>query len=308
MRKTINNKWLLIIFAVLLLLVVLLFSKNEGHKERSFDKQLVSFVNDDIIKIILFPKNLQGESIELEKMENSWQVKSGDETHKAGQSNIDGMLNSLADLKALSLAANSKDRWETYEVNDSLATRVQLFNNNNKKVADVYIGKFMFKQPRSMSTYVRLNGKKETYRVEGFLSSTFNRTVNDLRDKTITRDPIANWRKLLFDYPADSSFVLAKEQGQWMINGVLANQDEVTGYINSIKNQSGITIYEGNAIPGYPKYRLTIERENLDPVVVSVAETDGLLLLTSSENEGIWYSDQSVTDRFIVPKSKFEIR
>jgi len=63
MRKTINNKWLLIIFAALLVLVVLLFSKNDGHKERSFDKQLVTFLNDDISKIVLYPKILSGSLI-----------------------------------------------------------------------------------------------------------------------------------------------------------------------------------------------------------------------------------------------------
>lgn len=308
MRKTINNKWLLIIFGVLLLLVVLLFTKPGGHKERSFDKQLLTFASNDISKIVIYPKNLNGESVELFNEGESWQVKSNGKAYKAGQGSVDAMLNSLSDLKALSLAANNKDRWESYEVTDSLATRVQFFNHKNKKLADVYIGKFKFAQPRSMSTYVRLDGKKETYRVDGFLGSTFNRGVNDLRDKAITRDPVANWTRLTFDYPSDSSFVLSKEANQWMLNGVLANQDEINSYINSVKNQNGITLIDEISLSGTPLFRLTITRENLDPVQVSVYENSEGKLIASSENKGIAFSDQSVIDRFFVPKSKFEIR
>ena len=308
MRKTINNKWLLIIFAALLVLVVLLFSKNDGHKERSFDKQLVTFLNDDISKIVLYPKILSGSLIEVEKTDQGWHLKTGDKQYRAGQNSVDGMLNSLSNLKALNLAANSKERWETYEVSDSLATRVQLFNNNNKKVADVYIGKFKFTQPQSMSTYVRIDGKKETYRVDGFLGSVFNQNVSDLRDKTITSDPMANWTSLTFDYPADSSFVLIKQDNQWKIDGVLAKQDEVSRYINTVKNQNGNTIIDEPVLAGIPLYRLTIARENLEPIKLSVYENALGKLLASSENEGVAFSDQSLIDRFFVPKSKFKIQ
>ncbi|HOO82928.1 MAG TPA: DUF4340 domain-containing protein [Prolixibacteraceae bacterium] len=308
MRKTINNKWLLVVFVVLLALVVVQFSKSDGHKERSFDKELVKFNSDEIAKITLFPKNLNGESIDLQKSNNAWQIETDGKSYNAGQNTIDGMLNSLSNLKALSLAGNSKDRWDSFEVSDSLATRVQLFNQKNKKVADVYIGKFKFSQPRSMSTYVRIDGKKETYRVDGFLSSMFNRNVNDLRDKTITADQVANWTQLTFDYPSDSSFVLSKQDGQWMLDGVLANQNEVSSYINAIKKQNGMSLVDEPAIAGTPMFRITIERENLTPIMLSVYENAVGKLLVSSENEGVAFSDQSVIDRFFVSKSKFEIR
>jgi hypothetical protein len=308
MRKTINNKWLLIIFAALLVLVVLLFSKTDGHKERSFDKQLVTFLNDDISKIVLYPKVLSGSPIEIEKTDQGWYLQTGEKQYRASKQSVDGMLNSLANLKALSLAANSKERWETYEVSDSLATRVQLFNNKNKKVADVSIGKFKFTQPQSMSTYVRLEGKKETYRVDGFLGSVFNRNVNDLRDKTIVSDPTTNWTSLTFDYPSDSSFVLIKQDNQWKIDGVMAKQDEVSRYINTVKSQNGTTIIDEPVLNGIPLFRLTIARENLEPITLSVYENAMGKLLSSSENEGVAFSDQSLIDRFFVPKSKFTIQ
>lgn len=308
MRNSINNKWLLVVFVVLLALVVVLFSKPNEHKERSFDKELVKFSNNEIDKIVLFPKKLNGISLEIKKDAGVWQIEAEGKTYKAGQNTIDGMLGSLSSMKALSLAGNSKDRWEAYEVNDSLANRVQLFNQKNKKVADVYIGKFKFSQPRSMSTYVRLEGKKETYRVDGFLSSTFNRGVSDLRDKTITADHMANWTQLTFDYPADSSFVLSKQDGQWMLDGVLANQNEVSSYISSVKNQSGNTLVDEPSLAGTPLFRINITRENLSPITLRVYENAVGKLLASSENEDVAFSDQSVIDRFFVSKSKFEIR
>jgi hypothetical protein len=307
MRKKINNKYLLAIFSILLVLVIILFTKTDGYKERSFDKQIVSFNSNEINKIVIYPKVLQGERVEIEKDEDEWQIKAEKGTYKAAQNSIEGMLNSLSDLIAMSLASNSKERWESFEVNDSLSTRVQLFNEKEKKVADVHIGKFKFSQPQSMSTYVRLEGKKETYRVNGFLSSMFNRQINDFRDKTLINDPTANWTRLIFDYPADSSFIINKEQGQWKIDGVIADQNEVSTYVNSIKNTNATSFHEDIELPPIPKYRLTIERENLSSVIIDVFNSDGEDIITGTENKEVLFTGQSIIERIFVPKSKFEI-
>lgn len=306
MRKKINNKTLLLVFVVLLALVIVLFTNKGSHKERSFNKQLVEFNADEITQVKMFPHSMQGQSYEINRDGDSWTIFSDNKSYKANKGQIDQLVNTLQTLEAKSLVANSKDRWENYEVTDSLASRVQLYKGS-KKVADVLIGKFQYSQSRNMSTYVRLNGKKETYKVDGFLSSTYNRKVNDLRDKTIINDPIANWTKLIFDYPADSSFVLTKADQKWMINGVMADSAAVAGFVNGIKNQSAATIYENEVSAMTNIYRLTIERENLEPVVISAREEEGSILFSSSENKDVWFNDKNKLEKYFVSKSKFEI-
>jgi hypothetical protein len=304
MRKKINNLSLAIIFIVMLLLVMFLFMKKGGHNERSFNRQLVEFNTDKVTRMVLFPKSMNAKAITINKEEEDWKIEVDDTCYRADRSRIDGMLSGLHELKAKSLVANSEERWSTYEVNDSLASRVQLFDGS-KKIVDVYIGKFKHVQNQSISTYVRISGAKETYRVDGYLTGEFNRKVNDLRDKTILKDPKADWTKISFDYPADSSFVLTKNEKRWMLDGVMADSAAVVKYINTVRNQDGRQIVDLAHQPGVSLYHLKIERANLDPIELDVREYVKKKVIESSENRGVWFDDQNLFDRVFVAKSKF---
>lgn len=305
MYKKINNKTLGIVFAVLLVLTVVLFSNKGGHKERSFNKQLIDINTEEITKITLFPRSLEGESFDLVKENNDWEISSNNQRFKPSDNTVENMLSTIDNMIAKSMVANSKDRWENYEVSDSLATRVQLYKGN-KKVGDVYIGKFKFSQPRSMSTYVRLAGDKETYKVDGFLTSTFNRKVNDLRDKTVVDDPAANWSEIAFSYPADSSFVLSKQNNRWMLDGGIADSTEVAGFINTLKSQTATSISESS--DGSNLFKIQITRDQGQAIELMVKENALEQILESSENKGVWYNDKSLIERIFVPRSRFAIQ
>lgn len=307
MAKNTKNNKLLIVFAVLLVLVLVVFSNKNSKKESSFNKQLVELSEDEITQILLHPKLMNNAEISMNKEGDVWAISDGTNSYRANTSMINNVLSTLTSLEARSLVANSKDKWDEYEVSDSLAAcRVEVFAGSKKK-ADIYIGKFKFAQPQSMSTYVRLNGQKQTYKVDGFLSSTFNRNLNDWRDKTMLKDLTTNWTKMTFNYPADSSFVLEKSNERWMIDGVFADSVSVAGYINTMKNLSGINISDINP-GGASVYQLTIDRENLSPVTFQVQTNGDQQLITSSENKDVWFTDQSIIDKVFVPASKFTIK
>lgn len=304
MKKKIKNTRLFIVFMVLLVLVVVLFSRKEGYRERSFDRQLIQVETENISKIRLYPKVMNGESFDIENENAGWKLVKNKQSFKANNSQIEGMLSTLKNLEAKSIVANSKERWEHYEVSDSLASRVQLFDDN-KVVADLYIGKFQFVQPRGMFSYVRPEGSKETYKVEGFLGSTFNRKLNDLRDKTLIDDRIANWKQLSFDYPGDSSFVLSKSNDIWMLGNVPADSAAVAAYINKLKVQNANSIYDEAVEVAANTYRLTIERENLEAIQLTVKSVNGEKVLSSSENEGVWFNDDTKIKTIFVSQSTF---
>lgn len=304
MRKKIKNTRLFIVFMVLLVLVVVLFKRKEGYRERSFDRQLIQFETSDISKIALYPKMLNGAGFIIEKENDGWMLVQDDKSFDADNRQIERMLSTLKNLEAKSIVANSKERWENYEVSDSLASRVQLYEGN-KMVADLYIGKFQFSQPRNMFSYVRPGGSKETYKVEGFLSSTFNRKLNDLRDKTLIDDRMANWTRLSFDYPGDSSFVLAKSNTMWMLGNAPADSAAVADYINKIKVQNGSSIYEKEVDAVANTCRLTIERENLEAIQLTVKSVNGEKVLSSSENAGVWFNDDTKIETIFVSQAAF---
>jgi hypothetical protein len=305
MYKKINNKTLGIVFAVLLVLVVILFSSKGGHKERSFSKQLVDINTEEITQITITPRSMEGESFDLIKESDEWKISANNQFYKPSSNTVESMLSAIENMIAKSMVANSKDRWDIYEVSDSLASRVQLFKGS-KKVGDVFIGKFKFSQPRSMSTYVRLEGGKETYKVDGFLTSTFNRKVNDLRDKTVIDDPLATWNEIAFSYPSDSSFVLSKVNNRWMLDGGIADSTEVANYINSIKQKSANSISENSS--GSSLLKIDILRSEGEPIELLVKNSDNERILISSENENVRYNDQNTIDQIFVSRKKFEIK
>lgn len=307
MRKKLSNTKLLIAFVVLLVLVVVLFTNKSTKKESSFQKQLVEFTTDDVSEMQLYPKSLKGEVITAKNEDGNWMLYDADnKSYKADKSTINSLLKTLNGLEAKALVGNSKDKWEKYEVTDSLASRVKLFNDK-KLLADVYLGKFQYKQPRNMSTYVRLAKKKETYKVDGYLSAQFNRKINDLRDKSLFDIKGSQVKSLAFTYPADSSFVVSKENNKWLIDGAVADSSAVAHYVASLSLQHGSEIWEGK-IPNDNLYKLDIEKEDDSKTELWVKKQGDKLLLNSSENSDVWFDDNSKIKRYFVSPNKFRIK
>src|SRR5210317_1594934 len=168
MFRKINTKVLAIIFVVLLALVVLIEIIDNRKGNRTFKSDLVEVVAGEVTSIELYPKVNNGNQIKLFKENDKWKVESEGKKYNADQAIAGQLISSLNNMKPKSVAATNKDRWEQFEVTDSLGTRVKLFNDANL-LTELIIGKFSFSQPRNMTSYVRLSDDKEVYGVEGML-------------------------------------------------------------------------------------------------------------------------------------------
>ncbi|MCF8359642.1 MAG: DUF4340 domain-containing protein [Prolixibacteraceae bacterium] len=305
MIKKSNLKYLLILFCVLLALLIIVSVIENKKGDRSFEKDLIALNAEDVTSITLFPRSLNGKTINLTRTgDATWEVESNGRTYPAEPSNVQSMLSALETLEATNLVSKSEERWGMYEVTDSLATRVQAFKSG-KKVADVYIGKFKFSQPRQMNTYVRLQGEKNVFSVEGFLGMTFNRTLNDFRSKVITNASKDNWTRLDFNYPADSSFTLQKTGDSWTVNGETADSTAVAQYLNGIQNLRSQKLIDSEE-KGNNIYSLSIEGNNMtDPITINCYELNGKKVLESSLNKGALFEDSTTTTKLFVPASKF---
>ena len=75
--------------------------------------------------------------------------------------------------------------WSAFnEILDALELKSPLVEGSI--LGDIYIGSFSYNQTtRKPKTYVRLNKEKDVFAVEGYLSMTFNRDLNGLRNKSI---------------------------------------------------------------------------------------------------------------------------
>lgn len=291
MFNKLNFKTLLIIFGSLLVLVILTQLFKIRGSERNFNSQLFTIDTAKISTIYIKPKGVSDE-IKIIRNGSSWIIDLKGKNLRADINAINGMLSELAGIKADRIAGTDKSQWTEYEVTDS-AIKVRV-EQEGKIVADFLVGKFSYQQnPQKFTTFIRKNSEDETYAVQGFLSMTFGRGINDLRDKTLVNSTSQNITRVTFTYPADSSFVLSFENNAWKVGSEKADSAKTAGYISTLSRLSGNEFADEKTIQGKELFSVKIEGNNMQPTVLKAFESDAAVkyLITSSINQDAKFSD-----------------
>lgn len=289
-----NPKILGIAFVVLLALVLIVQYTGSQRGERSFKSELIPFTADEINEVQIAPDN--SDSYSLVKEGDSWKVRQGNRLYTANENRVSQVLDQLANLKVNQVVATSPDNWGQYQVSDSLATQVEV--NAGDESVGLRIGKLNFdRRTRSAVSYVRQAGDDNVYGVDGFLKMTFGRDVNAYRQRAlVSLSGGATLSKISFAHPADSSFVLEKNNNQWMIEGRVADSASVAGYINKIKNLKGSTFADVEEPDmSNPMHKVSIEGEQ--QIAVSVKQIDGEWIIHSSLTPDAYFLDSQGTLR-----------
>lgn len=305
-----RNGILLIVFGLLFLVFVWnqFFSSSES---RNFKEVLVELDTAQVTKISIIPKASSAQNLDLIRIGSAWEVTDGVVKDEADNNLAKGMLSSLVSIKPKRLVAKSDKKWAQYEVNDSLGTKVKVYNGD-QLLADFVVGKFNFQQAtRSMSTFVRLTDEEEVYSVEGFLSSTFNQQFSNLRDKTLLSMNKEDLTSIKFNYPADSSFALTKVGDAWSLNGAPVDSVAMQTFLNALQNMTMSEFNDSFNVAGQlASYQITLEVNNMDALVIRGFGEAENLILHSSQNENAYFNKGNVDvfdklfvsrDRFLVP-------
>jgi hypothetical protein len=282
--------------------VVINRSGGTASINRSFKSNLTHIDTASVTRITIAPR-FGKSTIELFKKDQLWRVKIDDRNYTADPSAIKGMLSNLAALRATRIAAKSKEQWTNFEVTDSAATHV-IVNAGIKTVANIYLGKFSYQQPKNanpymyqqqgkMTSYVRLSGDRQVYAVDGMIALSFNRDANDFRNRALIKSKKENWNRLEFHSP-EYSFNLTKQDNKWAIDGLPADSATVATYLSSLAwlNSSNF-IEEKSLTVSSPAYSLDIEGENMSaPIRIQAFPADSTngYAITSSLNEGTYFS------------------
>ena len=317
MFSNIKTKWLVIIFAVLLLLVVLVLPKRDTKTNRSFNSDLANFEVDNVTAIYIYPKS-SDDLITLEKEGDSWNVISPEGvTYSADVSQAENMLTTLNDMTAKRLVARDKSNWAQYQVNDSTGTRVQVLVGK-KVVTDIYVGKFDYQQPQNanpysrqqgiMTSYVRLTDEKDVYAVDGFLSMTFGRSANDLRNRKMVQFDRESATRFAFVTP-EGNYNLIKQDSTWLLDGIIPDSTAMADFLSNIHNvQSGNFLNSADVLNQDAKYMLTIEADNLtEPIKIQafVSDTTNRFAISTSQNKGSYFSGKNgLFEKFFVSKNE----
>lgn len=301
-----SNKNLWIIFAILLVAVILIFTTESTKKERSFKSEIVSVDTSAISSFSIFPKSKPGQEVKFLKDGKIWKVTgTSGKTFTATNSKIQGLFDELSRIKPKRVAARSKAKWAEYQV-DSAATRV-VVNESGSEVLNLIIGKFAFQQPRSMSTFVRLAGENDVYEVDGFLDMSFNKDANSFRNESVINSDNNKWNKLTFSSTESESFEILKIDNKWTFNGQPTDSTETATTLSSLSRVSNTDFLDDVQDGLLPSQfaKLTIDVSDGEPIEVIGYKNDQRYIVHSSQNNESYFDGNKVGEKIFLTKESF---
>lgn len=299
MFKKLNNKRLSVLFLGLLALVVLVAIMDNIKGGRSFTDNLVPADTSNVTKVAIMAAQGANELI-IENVGGQWKAGSGEKMYAANMNKVNSILNLLTRMKPTGVVADNKDLWGEYNVTDSAGVKVKVYEGK-KVVADLIIGRFNYKPSNNpynrtgtFKTYVRPRKDKKVYAVNEMLTMEFSSDLNAYRNNSLTKVNPEDISKVSFVYPSDSSFVLEKNNGKWMLNGLLADSAAVANYISGFRNKTHSFFIEDK--PAKPaQYKITIEGNNIvNPIILSSTNIEEKMAVMTSQNlEAVFDGDKS---------------
>ncbi len=293
MFKKLNSKILIIL--ILVLGGVLLISEFSGKKERSFASELIAVDTAQVTTLeIDFPK--ESANVLLKRNGTIWQVESNGKKYLADQQMIKRLLSAYVLMKPDRVAATSSDKWDDFEVSDSTAVAVTI-KEDEKILGKVYYGKLAFSQPAGnqqmmrqqqpdVKTFVRVDGDKHVYAVEGFLKSSYQADINSYRNKRLLQLNQAEISSIRFE--GSRNFNLQKQENVWMIGDLAVDSAFMVTYLRNLSRQNNSSFVDQTMVSGKPfTDKITISGSNFNPVELSAwAVSDTLIghVIHSSQN------------------------
>lgn len=304
MSKRFDNRKLIYLLAALIVILVFTVLIKIPKEKATLKERIVEFDSTEVLKIILNPKISIDKPFELTREDGNWKARQGNILSPSRKMEVENIMNEILSIKPQNLVSKNKSKWIDYEVTDSTGARIQIINMKGKKMADLIIGRFSYRQMSNQpgmygrnniqgTSYVRVNGESEVYGVDGFLSLSFNRSFNDWRDNTIlslNKDDIAN---LKFTYPADSSFTLTKMESKWVIDNVSTDSAKVASFLSVLSSISGQDFNDTFRPDVNPDFQLFVEGNNmLNVSVKGYSQPDGSYILNSSLNPDVYFTSK----------------
>jgi hypothetical protein len=305
MSKRFDNKNLIYVLGILVIILVLTFILKVPGEKATIKSTLVSFDTLAVSKIDIIPRNTAGKPFEFNKQNNIWSVRQGNIISKPADGAVQNIFNEILSLKPQSLAAVKESKWNEFDLTDSLATRIKFLNSKGRVLADLLLGKFSYKQVTNRSgypggnnvegiSYVRLNGHKEVYGVDGFLAFSISGKFSDWRDKSLIRCRKQDILKVTFTFPGDSSYTLSKKDSDWFAGDQKADSTAVSNYFNLVGNINGVDISDDFNPVSNPDYQISIEGNNLLNTSLKCFTTAGKddYILNSNLNPEVFFTSK----------------
>ena len=304
MFKRFSNRQLLITLAVLAGLYLLSMAVG-GRAERTFRDVVAAVDTAQVNKLLISPAGK--EQVQLVKNAGKWNVVLPDGKQAPTSANsVRSALGNLSLLEANQLVSRDEGDWGEYKV-DSAGTRIQAFNGE-QQLMDIILGNFVFRAVGM--NYLRVSGEEDTYLVEGYLDGTFNKAINDWRDKTIMKGSQSDIMMLAFSYPADSSFQLTKDSAnQWVLaDFTMVDQTKVNAYLSPLISTNGSVFVDRQPLTPTPDFQLGIQTMTQGLIEIKAyPDAEHEYLISSSLNPDTYFSgkEEGLFGKIFVGQRRF---
>jgi hypothetical protein len=322
MFKKVNTTVLVV--ALLVLLGIYFIVEYTGNNDRSFKDVIVSYEPAEVFGIVIQdPQN--DAPVQLNREGDRWFVQQDGKKYPADSNVVKSIVQQLGNLETKRYAGKGEEVWQKYQVNDSLATVVEL-NDGKEPLARVYIGRFSYSmpseqqqqqmmaqgrqnQPQDMTTFVRLDGEKEVYGVDGFLKMNFNRNADAYRDKTLTNLNHTDITSASLKMPS-GNIELSKTDNTWLVNGTPADSTKMANYLRKLEKVRGSAFVDESMVAGMePTHEASFRGNNflsLDIQAYPVADTNIRYVMHSSQNPSAYFEGKisSLFEKVFVSKEE----
>ena len=166
---------------------------------------------------------------------------------------------------------------------------------------------------RFLKVYEEFKNKIKNYRISeetaNKIIKRFDKSRGDLLAIAhLLKGDYEKWNRLSFDYPADSSFQLVKENGKWKLNGAETDSATTVKELRRLSRINGSKFVDDVSPDslGAAAYKLTIEGEK-DTIVVQAFKTGKGMVVSSSQNKGTYFDAKNgrLFKRVFVKKDAF---
>ncbi len=282
-----KNKLSFIIFGALLIICSIYLYTDSNREKRTFQKSVIVEDNNKITSIELNSKD--GNFI-LSKENEEWFVLNNGAKHKASTGSMTELLKNLENLRIYSVISRNPEKFDEYQVSDSLGKHFIVKENNNV-LADFYVGKFIPSGRQNVNSYFRLKGKDDVYSLKGFFSMLFfNNKAETYRSKAIVETSVENIEKVEI-YNSTGNYILEKKDENWFVGNQKANADSVTNYLKQISTLNMAEFHKQEVTNG-SEFSARISTKDNKTTVVKGYIVDNKTILHSSSNEGVYFEDK----------------
>lgn len=306
--KKVNPWKLALIFLSLVLAFQAIRMFRSPRLESNLPRTVMEIDTARVTDLLITPAKGNRETLRMTRS-GGWKLMKGEQTLRLEQGAAANALRMLTTLKPERLATKRQEKWNEFSVGDSTGTRIQVMSGTST-LAELVIGRSGFGQSATGSyagpgfTYVRITDEQEVYAVSGFLDAQFNRALDDWRDKSFLRVSRDSVSRVRFGYP-DSSFVIDKLSGKWMMANLPADSTAIISYLGGMAYKNA-TAFAQTAPAGTPGVTVIFEKGSRTVATVEAwPEGEDWTVRSSHQPETFFRFDAAAVKDFFAGRKRF---